>query len=59
MFYHILAFFSDLILITAGIMVCLLWLGLLGIIAIESWDFFTGWSKRHPEVDDDEEDYYQ
>lgn len=56
MLHDILAFFSDLILFTAGIVVCLLWLALLGIIAIESWDFFTGWNKKHPE--EDEEDLY-
>jgi hypothetical protein len=59
MLNHILAFFSDLILITAGIVVCLLWLALLGIITIESWDFFTGWNKKNPEANEEEEDYYQ
>lgn len=55
MLHHILAFFSDLILLTAGIVVCLFWLGLFGVIAIESWDFFTGYNKKH---NDDEEDLY-
>lgn len=53
----LLAFFSDLILITAGIFVCLLWVALIGVLAIESWDFFTGYNKRHQE--EDEEDLYQ
>lgn len=53
----LLAFFSDLILITAGIFVCLLWVALIGVIAIESWDFFTGYNKRHQK--EDEEDLYQ
>lgn len=55
MFYHILAFFSDLILFTAGIVVLLLWIAVLGIIAIETWDFATGYNKKHQ--DEDEEDF--
>jgi hypothetical protein len=55
MFYHILAFFSDLILFTAGIVVCLLWLALIGAVAIEAWDLVTGYNKRNQ---DEEEDLY-
>lgn len=51
---NVLGFFSDLILITAGIIVCLMWLALIGIITIESWDFFTGYDKKK----DEEEDRY-
>jgi hypothetical protein len=58
MLEHILAFFSDLILATAGIVVCLLWLALIAIIFIETWDFITGYDKKHQE-DDEEEDLYQ
>lgn len=58
MLYHILAFFSDLILFTAGIVVCLLWLALIAVILIETWDFVTGYNKKHPE-DADEEELYQ
>jgi hypothetical protein len=55
MLHHILAFFSDLILFTAGILVCLFWLGVIGAIAIESWDFFIGDRKK----DDIEEEMYE
>lgn len=38
----ILAFFSTLILVTAGIVVCLLWLALFVAIGIEVWDGIKG-----------------
>lgn len=57
MFYHILAFFSDLILFTAGILVCLLWAGVIIFISIESWDALTGYNKKHPDIDEEEDRY--
>lgn len=56
MFYHILAFFSDLILFTAGIVVCLLWIAIIVVVAIEAWDLVTGYNKKH--VEEDEEELY-
>lgn len=57
MLHHILAFFSDLILFTAGILVCLLWLAIIGAIAIESWDAIAGYNKKHPDTDEEEDLY--
>jgi hypothetical protein len=50
---NVLAFFSTLILITAGIVVCLLWFALIGAICIEIYDAITGNNGE----DQEEEDY--
>lgn len=38
----ILAFLSDLILLTAGIVVCILWLIVFMVISVEIYDLITG-----------------
>lgn len=45
----ILGFMSDLILFTAGLLVCFLWLVIICVILIETWDAIF-------ESDEDEED---
>jgi ABC-type phosphate transport system permease subunit len=47
----LLGFFSDLILFTGGIVVVLIWIAIFAVIAIESWDFFTGYNKKIEEED--------
>lgn len=47
----ILAFFSDLILFTAGVAVCLLWIAIIIAVGIEIWDAF------HEQPQQEEEDY--
>lgn len=54
MLNHILSFFSDLILITGGIVVCLIWIALFIALGIEIWDAF-----HDNNEEDEEEDYYQ
>lgn len=47
----LLGFFSDLILFTGGVIVVLLWIAIIGAVAIECWDFFTGYNKKIEEED--------
>lgn len=47
----ILAFFSNLILFTAGVVVCLLWIVIIAAIVVEIWDAF------HEQPQQEEEDY--
>ena len=49
-----LGFLSDLILLTAGLVVLVLWFALLVGIAVEMYDFVTGKNKK--EADDAQED---
>lgn len=48
----ILAFFSDLILFTAGLVVIILWFALIGAVVIEIWDAF-----HTTNTTDNEEDF--
>ena len=47
----VLAFFSDLILFTAGLVVIALWLIAIAVIAIEVWDLITGNDGTNKEED--------
>lgn len=48
----LLSFFSDLILFTAGIIVVILWLIIIGGMAIETYDLFRGRGKSTPEEEE-------
>jgi hypothetical protein len=50
----ILSFFSDLILVTAGLVVFILWIALFIAIGIEIWDSFHS---NENNTEDDEETY--
>jgi hypothetical protein len=51
----ILSFFSDLILVTAGLVVLILWIALFIAIGIEIWDAFHN---NENEAEDGEEEVY-
>ena len=46
---HLLSFFSDLILFSAGLAVLVFWIVAFAVIAIESYDFFVGKSDDEPD----------
>ena len=51
---HVLAFFSDLILFTAGLGVCAFWIVAIVVCIMELWDALSGYAPDEP----DEEEMY-